>query len=197
MCTSLFVWRSTNCVPLFLWRGGRCSGGGPSFHRCAWLPAAAARPDCKKVRSPVEITRSFCKTANTHHHHTTFPATHEPLDQFSRPFVQHVCRTASQPQSRVKGKWNAECDPSQPDHCTANRPCLQRRGEALRVNISAGEGLQDVLKSNLGPLGTIKMYASSDAHLFPSFMLTFNSLGLSTVRVRYESATKRGRLSRC
>lgn len=35
--------------------------------------------------------------------------------------------------------------------------CGQRRGEALRVNISAGEGLQDVLKSNLGPLGTIKM----------------------------------------
>ncbi|KAF2966091.1 hypothetical protein GQX73_g7481 [Xylaria multiplex] len=33
----------------------------------------------------------------------------------------------------------------------------RRRGEALRVNISAGEGLQDVLKSNLGPLGTIKM----------------------------------------
>jgi len=36
--------------------------------------------------------------------------------------------------------------------------CLQRRGEALKVNISAGEGLQDVLKSNLGPLGTLKMY---------------------------------------
>ena len=34
---------------------------------------------------------------------------------------------------------------------------LQRRGEALKVNISAGEGLQDVLKSNLGPSGTIKM----------------------------------------
>ncbi|KAL7814821.1 chaperonin Cpn60/TCP-1 family [Trichoderma gracile] len=33
----------------------------------------------------------------------------------------------------------------------------RRRGEALRVNISAGEGLQDVLKSNLGPRGTIKM----------------------------------------
>ena len=28
----------------------------------------------------------------------------------------------------------------------------------MKVNISAGEGLQDVLKSNLGPLGTIKMY---------------------------------------
>lgn len=39
--------------------------------------------------------------------------------------------------------------------------CLQRRGEALKVNISAGEGLQDVLKSNLGPLGTIKMYILS------------------------------------
>lgn len=38
--------------------------------------------------------------------------------------------------------------------------CLQRRGEALKVNISAGEGLQDVLKSNLGPLGTVKMYAT-------------------------------------
>ena len=34
---------------------------------------------------------------------------------------------------------------------------LQRRGEALKVNINAGVGLQDVLKSNLGPLGTIKM----------------------------------------
>nr|BBE38621.1 cct subunit 6 [Thermochaetoides thermophila] len=33
----------------------------------------------------------------------------------------------------------------------------RRRQEALRVNISAGEGLQDVLKSNLGPMGTIKM----------------------------------------
>ena len=35
---------------------------------------------------------------------------------------------------------------------------IQRRGEALKVNISAGEGLQDVLKSNLGPTGTIKMF---------------------------------------
>ena len=33
----------------------------------------------------------------------------------------------------------------------------RRRSEALKVNISAGEGLQDVLKSNLGPSGTIKM----------------------------------------
>ncbi|KAF2099982.1 T-complex protein 1 zeta subunit [Rhizodiscina lignyota] len=33
----------------------------------------------------------------------------------------------------------------------------RRRGEALRVNISAGEGLQNVLASNLGPSGTLKM----------------------------------------
>lgn len=33
----------------------------------------------------------------------------------------------------------------------------RRRGEALHVNISAAEGLQDVLKTNLGPTGTIKM----------------------------------------
>ncbi|KAL4765460.1 chaperonin-containing T-complex subunit CCT6 [Aspergillus foveolatus] len=33
----------------------------------------------------------------------------------------------------------------------------RRRAEALKVNINAGEGLQDVLKSNLGPSGTLKM----------------------------------------
>ncbi|KAM0716880.1 hypothetical protein Q7P37_006732 [Cladosporium fusiforme] len=33
----------------------------------------------------------------------------------------------------------------------------RRRGEALSVNIAAGEGLQGVLASNLGPTGTIKM----------------------------------------
>ncbi|KAI9670270.1 MAG: T-complex protein 1 subunit zeta [Alyxoria varia] len=33
----------------------------------------------------------------------------------------------------------------------------RRRGEALSVNIAAGEGLQQVLASNLGPLGTLKM----------------------------------------
>lgn len=42
-------------------------------------------------------------------------------------------------------------------HDTALLILRQRRGEALQVNISAAEGLQDVLKSNLGPYGTIKM----------------------------------------
>ncbi|KKK16389.1 t-complex protein [Aspergillus rambellii] len=36
-------------------------------------------------------------------------------------------------------------------------PKAESRGGSLKVNISAGEGLQDVLKSNLGPSGTLKM----------------------------------------
>ena len=41
----------------------------------------------------------------------------------------------------------------------------RRRGEALRVNINAGEGLQDVLKSNLGPSGTIKMLVDGSGQI--------------------------------
>ncbi|KAH7325030.1 TCP-1/cpn60 chaperonin family-domain-containing protein [Stachybotrys elegans] len=58
----------------------------------------------------------------------------------------HVGCAASEPQSRV---------PSMLFLLFPAHPA--RRGEALKVNISAGEGLQDVLKSNLGPRGTIKM----------------------------------------
>lgn len=32
-------------------------------------------------------------------------------------------------------------------------------GQALALNINAGKGLQNVLKSNLGPRGTMKMYS--------------------------------------
>jgi T-complex protein 1 subunit zeta len=35
---------------------------------------------------------------------------------------------------------------------------VARRGAALSLNITAACGLQNVLKSNLGPKGTIKMY---------------------------------------
>jgi len=35
---------------------------------------------------------------------------------------------------------------------------VTRKNQALSVNISAGKGLQEVLKSNLGPKGTLKMY---------------------------------------
>ncbi|TID13953.1 T-complex protein 1 subunit zeta [Venturia nashicola] len=41
----------------------------------------------------------------------------------------------------------------------------RRRGEALRVNISAGEGLQGVLASNLGPTGTLKMLVDGSGQI--------------------------------
>ena len=34
---------------------------------------------------------------------------------------------------------------------------VARAAQALSVNINAAKGLQDVLKSNLGPKGTMKM----------------------------------------
>ncbi len=36
---------------------------------------------------------------------------------------------------------------------------VSRRGVALAMNINAGKGLQEVLRSNLGPRGTLKMCA--------------------------------------
>ncbi|KAK3385706.1 chaperonin Cpn60/TCP-1 family [Podospora didyma] len=41
----------------------------------------------------------------------------------------------------------------------------RRRGEALAVNVNAGIGLADVLKSNLGPLGTIKMLVDGSGQI--------------------------------
>ena len=72
---------------------------------------------------------------------------------WTRAIRKDVCSTASQPESRVKSILHPTISTK---YITDS---LQRRGEALKVNINAGEGLQDVLKSNLGPLGTIKMYA--------------------------------------
>ncbi|BFZ59000.1 T-complex protein 1 subunit zeta [Savitreella phatthalungensis] len=40
-----------------------------------------------------------------------------------------------------------------------------RRDQALQVNISAAKGLQDVLRSNLGPKGTIKMLVDGSGNL--------------------------------
>ncbi|KAH7154912.1 TCP-1/cpn60 chaperonin family-domain-containing protein [Dactylonectria estremocensis] len=57
------------------------------------------------------------------------------------------------PTEEFKRRLNLDIPLSAPNH----EYLSHRRGEALKVNISAGEGLQDVLKSNLGPLGTIKM----------------------------------------
>jgi T-complex protein 1 subunit zeta len=75
---------------------------------------------------------------------------------------RHVRCTTPEPEGRVEG---TPCPCSGSPDWGANCRGLQRRGEALRVNISAGEGLQDVLKSNLGPLGTIKMFVVSSLRL--------------------------------
>lgn len=66
----------------------------------------------------------------------------------------YVGGPTSEPKGRVESKRRTQVT-------RANAKYKQRRGEALKVNISAGEGLQDVLKSNLGPSGTIKMYVRS------------------------------------
>ena len=38
---------------------------------------------------------------------------------------------------------------------------VARAAQALAVNISAAKGLQDVLRTNLGPKGTMKMFVLS------------------------------------
>lgn len=48
-----------------------------------------------------------------------------------------------------------------------------KRNQALFVNTSAAVSLQNVLKSNLGPKGTLKMYSED----------SINSVGLYLVRV--------------
>lgn len=35
---------------------------------------------------------------------------------------------------------------------------IARKSAALAININSAKGLQEVMKSNLGPKGTIKMY---------------------------------------
>ena len=37
---------------------------------------------------------------------------------------------------------------------------VARSAQALALNVSAARGLQDVLKTNLGPKGTMKMWVS-------------------------------------
>ncbi|OZJ03544.1 hypothetical protein BZG36_04170 [Bifiguratus adelaidae] len=50
--------------------------------------------------------------------------------------------------------------------CTINPNSeVARRGQALQLNITAAIGLQDVLKSNLGPKGTIKMLVDGSGNI--------------------------------
>lgn len=41
---------------------------------------------------------------------------------------------------------------------------IVRKAAALGININAAKGLQEVLKTNLGPKGTIKMYVTFKFH---------------------------------
>ena len=64
------------------------------------------------------------------------------------------------------GPTSADSHPAAPAHSPLNMTAVKalnpkaevaRAQAALAVNISAARGLQDVLKSNLGPKGTMKM----------------------------------------
>lgn len=46
-----------------------------------------------------------------------------------------------------------------------------RAAQALAVNISASKGLQDVMRTNLGPKGTMKMYVSNTLHVPALFLI--------------------------
>lgn len=43
---------------------------------------------------------------------------------------------------------------------------VARAAQALAVNISAAKGIQDVMKTNLGPKGTMKMYVLLNPYYF-------------------------------
>lgn len=45
---------------------------------------------------------------------------------------------------------------------------VARRAQALQMTVNAAHGLQSVLKTNLGPKGTLKMY-----HLLCAFIYSF------------------------
>ncbi len=57
-----------------------------------------------------------------------------------------------------------------------------RRFSALAMNINAAKGLQEVMRSNLGPKGTLKMYI-----LFPLERGFNSSIGLSEVLAKSRS----------
>lgn len=54
--------------------------------------------------------------------------------------------------------------------CLNPKAELARHAAALELNISGAKGLQDVMRTNLGPKGTMKMF------IFISFILPFFNL---------------------
>lgn len=49
---------------------------------------------------------------------------------------------------------------------------VARAAQALAINISAAKGLQDVMKSNLGPKGTVKMWVVAHAILISNLTVS-------------------------
>lgn len=49
-----------------------------------------------------------------------------------------------------------------------------RRAQALQITINAAQGLQNVIKTNLGPKGTLKMYHLNQ-HVSPDLILFLGS----------------------
>lgn len=50
---------------------------------------------------------------------------------------------------------------------------IARASHSLAINISAAKGLQEILKSNLGPKGTMKMFVFFSFKLFSDFFILF------------------------
>lgn len=61
---------------------------------------------------------------------------------------------------------------------------VARAAQALAVNISAAKGIQDVMKSNLGPKGTVKMYVHMVLKLSFSFQIYKNLYARSCLLIR-------------
>lgn len=51
---------------------------------------------------------------------------------------------------------------------------IARASHSLAINISAAKGLQEILKSNLGPKGTMKMYETNQWFYSNYYIVWFN-----------------------
>lgn len=141
----------TDCSPhtaFTPWRGQEGQKKCPSL-ACPLLPVDQLVQAC-----------AITKSRNLQHQHRFFQVSTFPISTIAivptAEIYNHVGCTTPQPQGRVPSA-SKQIPPADKWPCSLLTPLSQRRGEALKVNISAGEGLQDVLKSNLGPRGTIKM----------------------------------------
>ena len=61
---------------------------------------------------------------------------------------------------------------------------VARRGQALQMNITAAIGLADVLRSNLGPKGTLKMFVSCPLCFLATYITFTRCLRFTQARRR-------------